>query len=255
MNIIHRLVDKVVYQAFKRLNHGDKILTDLDFKLYRKRWWGIVPQSGDRPVCKFWWKEKIEVVLTSIEKTEGIGGDIVELGAYKGGGTLLIAEKLKHLRSPRQVWALDSFQGYPAPTEFDRMDDGKFHYAKGHHGDTSAQFVQKVLTLYDADSYVNIREGFFEESVPAVFVDVRQFSLIILDCNHYASTKFCLEFFYERLQPNGIAIIDDYRRLDQLYHPEAPGVKKAVDEFLMDKPEQLQHGAYSMWYFIKSCVT
>jgi hypothetical protein len=246
------LSDRIAYQILKRFNRGDNILTEMDFKRYQKRVWGVKPTAGDRPVCKFWWPEKIDLVLQSVVKTEALGGDIVELGAYQGGGTMLIAERLREGRSPRKVWALDSFQGYPPPTDFDRMDDGRVHYAEGHHGDTSAAAVHKMLKLFDLDAYVHIRAGFFETTVPQLVNILPPISLLILDCNHYRSTKLGLEMFYDRLQPQGMILIDDYRRPEQPYHPEAPGVKKAVDEFLVNKPEMLQHGAYSMWFLIKT---
>ncbi len=251
MNLLQKLSDKAAYWILNRINRGDQALTRLDFKRYQQQVWKIKPGAGDRPVCKFWWKEKIDLILRSVAETEPIPGDIVELGAYKGGGTLLIAEKLNELKSDRHIWAFDSFRGYPPPSEFDQMDSGHYHYAEGHHGDTSIAAVQKMLKLYGVANYVTLQDGFFADSVPTCFPLTRPFSLVIIDCNHYASVKFCLDFFYQYLSPKGLLIIDDYRRPEQPYHPEAPGVKKAVDEFLSDKPEQLKHGAYSMWYLVK----
>jgi O-methyltransferase len=251
MKMLQKLSDKAAYWIFHRTNLGNKELTNLDFKRYQQQLWGIKPKTSDRPVCKLWWPEKIDLVLRSVEQTEGIFGDVVELGTYRGGGTLLIAEKLIELNSDRRLWTFDSFCGYPTPTEFDQMDNGQYHYAEGHHNDTSAAYVRKMLQLFNISNRVNIQQGFFEEALPRCFQANCQFSLIILDCNHYASIKVCLNFFYPRLSPQSVVIIDDYRRPEQPYHPEAPGVKKAVDEFLSDKPEQLKHGAYSMWYFVK----
>ena len=168
-----------------------------------------------------------------------------------------MAEELKKIPpqasnpAHRQILAFDSFCGYPAPRESDRMDNGQFHYDKGHHGDTSFAYVDKVLRLYGVRDAVDLYEGWIEATLPANLPPSTRVSLVLMDCNHYTSAHYALNFFYNKLSPGGIFIVDDYRRPEQPYHPEAPGIKKAVDEFLADKPETLTHGAYSMWSFTK----
>jgi hypothetical protein len=50
------------------------------------------------------------------------------------------------------------------------------------------------------------------------------------DVDLYESTKACLEFFYPRMIVGGVMLSHDYSLL--------AGVRKAVDEFLQDKPEK-----------------
>ena len=259
---MQRLLKKLLYRPLLAINGGDRALTKLDLAYIQQLLLGISPDSSLRPVCKLWWPEKIALVLDSIRQTQSVPGDIVELGAYKGGATLLMAETLQELSNVsstapapptlhRQLLAFDSFLGYPAPGDSDRMDNGQFHYAQGHHSDTSFAYVDKVLRLYGVRDGVTLHEGWLEQSLPQAIAPSARFSLLLLDCNHYASTDYALKFFYNKLSPGAVVIVDDYRRPEQPYHPEAPGIKKAVDEFLADKPESLTHGAYSMWSFIK----
>ena len=49
----------------------------------------------------------------------------------------------------------------------------------------------------------------------------------------YSAYKECLEFFYPRLNLNGILLFDEYN------DPAWPGCNLAVDEFLLDKPEKV----------------
>lgn len=264
-SVMQRILKKLLYRPLLAINGGDRALTQLDLAYLQRLLLSIPPDPSLRPVCKLWWPEKITFLLDSIRQTQSIPGNIVELGVYQGGATLLMAELLQDLHtastaSPtslassthRHLLAFDSFCGYPAPEESDRMDNGQFHYAQGHHGDTSLAYVDKVLHLYRVRHMVNLYQGWLELTLPSNVSPSDCFSLVLLDCNHYASANYALNFCYDKLSPGGIFIVDDYRRPEQPYHPEAPGIKKAVDEFLANKPEILTHAAYSMWSFIKS---
>src|SRR5687768_1235545 len=47
---------------------------------------------------------------------EGVDGDFVECGAWRGGASFLMADLLRQRSmSDRKVWLFDSFQGIPEP--------------------------------------------------------------------------------------------------------------------------------------------
>ena len=48
-------------------------------------------------------------------------------------------------------------------------------------------------------------------------------------------TRDTLEFFYERVNPGGVIVCDDYGSV------LCPGARKAMDELMDDKPESLFH--------------
>jgi hypothetical protein len=56
-------------------------------------------------------------------------------------------------------------------------------------------------------------------------------SILLLDTDWYESTKIELEVLFERLQPGGVLLIDDYGHW--------AGCKAAVDEFLNNQPRYL----------------
>jgi hypothetical protein len=60
-----------------------------------------------------------------------------------------------------------------------------------------------------------------------------EFALVHLDADLYQPILSGLEYFYPRLSVGGFMIIHDY--LSNAW----PGVKKAVDEFLSQRPEKL----------------
>jgi hypothetical protein len=200
-----------------------------------------------------WQPGKVACVIDSINRTEGLKGDVVELGVFKGGGTILIAEHLARNGSTRRVWGFDTFEGFPTITEQDRMHDGRMHATKELFADTSFRRVEATVKLFELTDYVEIRKGPFEHILPQVFKDPeREFSLVIIDCDLYSGSKFCIEFFYDRIPSGGIVIIDDYGIPGRFDRSTYPGVNRAVDRIMANKPETLQHGADSMWFFVKS---
>lgn len=199
-----------------------------------------------------WDAEKARFVMDCVERTEAVAGDIAELGVYRGGGSLLIAERLAKLGSARTLWCFDSFEGFPSIQEEDRMSDGGMHAEKATFVNTSAAEVRGVLSLNGLAGRARIVKGRFEKSLPRLFGRRRKdFSLAIIDCDLYEGARFCIQWFYDRVPPGGIVAFDDYGVPGRLEEAVYPGVKRAVDEFMADKAEKLVHGAESMWYFVR----
>jgi hypothetical protein len=71
--------------------------------------------------------------------------------------------------------------------------------------------------------------------IPHTFaaVEDRRFALVHIDVDLHAPTHDALVFFFERLEPNGIVVCDDY---GSAY---CPGARKAFDEFFADRPESI----------------
>ena len=58
---------------------------------------------------------------------DGIEGDLIEAGAWRGGASMLIRATLDSLgATDRTVWVADSFQGFPEPDENEEILIGKF---------------------------------------------------------------------------------------------------------------------------------
>jgi len=198
-----------------------------------------------------WHPEKQKAIREAIVRVKGIPGDIVECGVFRGGGTLLMAQTLKELGLNKQIHAFDSFEGMPEATVADQMPDGKVEYTRGVLSQTSLEFVQNRLREAGVSDLVVLYKGYFENTLPNAIKPEVRFALVIIDCDQYAGTRFCLQTLYEFVSPGGLVILDDYYLDGETF--DTPGVKKAVDEFLTGKPEQyqLQHMAHSMYGFTK----
>jgi O-methyltransferase len=54
-----------------------------------------------------------------------------------------------------------------------------------------------------------------------------------------------MRFFYPRLVPGGVILCDDYG------FTTCPGVRRAVDEFMADKPEHVVHVPTGHGFLVK----
>jgi O-methyltransferase len=162
-----------------------------------------------------------------------VPGDVVELGCYEGITSILIQKTLNHLKSPKALHVYDSFAGLPNQTAEDK--GGRFH--GGMLGTTKANFLTNFTRLGVKPPHIH--EGWFKDTLPQQLPDKICFAH--LDGDFYASIMESLQAVYPRLSPGAIVIIDDYCAPELLnVHNILPGVKRACDDFLRDKPEKVQ---------------
>lgn len=153
----------------------------------------------------------------------GVPGDVVECGVYNGGSAAVMAYVAKRSKLRRDIWLFDSFQGLPRPTE---RDGAK---AVVYEGKCVGE-VRKVQELFGRLgiplSQVHIIKGWFDETLPVTAIS--RIALLHIDADWYASVRLCLEHLYEKVQPAGFVVLDDYGYWE--------GCRAAVDEFAV------QHG-------------
>jgi hypothetical protein len=168
-------------------------------------------------------------IYMAVKRTQKVEGDIAEVGVYKGGSAKIIClakgEKPLHL--------FDTFAGLPKVDDVDAVwpfYEGKF-----------AASYDRVQEYLAQEKNVFFYKGIFPETAGPV--KGRHFSLVNCDVDTYESTKQCLGFFYPRMNPGGLIISHDYITV--------PGVKKAFDEFFLDKPEPVVETAGSQCIVVK----
>ena len=141
---------------------------------------------------------------------EGIPGDFMETGVWRGGACIMLRGVLRAFGDTRRsVWVADSFEGLPPPNPEKYPAD---------LGDTLYQFTQLAVSLeevqhnfrrYDLlDHQVKFLKGIFSQSLPNAPVD--ELALLRLDGDMYESTMDALRSLYPKLSPGGFCIVDDY---------------------------------------------
>lgn len=161
--------------------------------------------------------------LTEAVLADNIPGDFIETGVWRGGACILMRGLLAaHGVSDRKVIVADSFAGLP-PSDEARFpaDAGDTHH-KFHQLAIPLESVQAHFAAYGLlDDQVEFLKGWFSDTLPTL-AD-RRFALIRLDGDTYQSTIEALDNLYDRLEPGGFAIIDDYGAV--------PACRAAVEDF------------------------
>lgn len=155
--------------------------------------------------------ERLENLCAAAAMTYEIAGDLAELGVYRGGSALVLADlphgKLLHL--------FDTFTGLPN-TEHPSHNPTGHDLSKGRFACPESE-----VRLLLGNRHVAFHPGFFPES--ALGLEALKFSFIHVDCDIYQSATAAIDWFWPRLEPGGIMFFDDYGC-------EFTGVTEAVHE-------------------------
>ena len=163
--------------------------------------------------------ENIEMCVRAIV-SEGIAGDLMETGVWRGGATIFMRGMLKILgNTDKNVWVVDSFQGLPAPEL--EQDEG-INYHLDPMLSVSVETVKRNFEYFDLlDDRVQFLQGWFADTMATA--PVEKLALLRLDGDLYKSTMDVLEPMYDKVEPGGFIIIDDYGAI--------PACKQAVHDF------------------------
>jgi hypothetical protein len=199
------------------------ISTDIGF-------WKIAKQlAGERKILLSF--REMWNLYDGVRKTARLSGDIAELGVFSGGSAKLICQA----KGNRRLHLFDTFAGLPS---------NNYEINKINQGDINGGALKEVRGYLSEYSGLYFYEGIF----PYTTVDLKRpvnFSFIHLDADIYEATLEGLKFFYPIMVKSGIILIHDYNAV------HLPGVKRAVNEFLKDKPEKivnLRNKPFSRYY-------
>ena len=153
-----------------------------------------------------------------------IPGDVVECGTWKGG---MIAGIAKVLGNSRDYFLFDSFEGLPPVEPIDGLA------AKRWQQDTSSPKYYDNCTASEADAAdamelskirnPRITKGWFKDTLPNQNFP-NGIAILRLDADWYKSTMQILEALFQKVNSNGLIIIDDYYVWE--------GCTKAVHDYL-----------------------
>lgn len=129
------------------------------------------------------------------------GGDILEVGVWRGGTGVLMAARSKQ-DGGGTVFLADTFAGVVKAGERDSA------YVGGEHADTSAAMVSALARRAGVDNF-HILEGIFPDATAAAIED-RRFRLCHIDVDVYESAAQTFNWVWPRLLPGGVVVFDDY---------------------------------------------
>jgi O-methyltransferase len=130
------------------------------------------------------------------------GGDLIEIGVWRGGTGALIARRCQLIGIDDPVYLCDTFKGVVKASSRDVA------YIGGEHADTNQQAVLGLTRALRLDQ-VRIIEGVFPDDTGHLLSD-RSFRLCHIDVDVYDSARDIVNWVWPRLLPGGIIVYDDY---------------------------------------------
>lgn len=155
--------------------------------------------------------EKLDDLQTCIESVvaDGVEGDVIEAGVWRGGASLLVRATLDSLGADeRTVWVADSFRGLPAPNEGAFPKDVDLDLSRVDFLAAPVEEVRSYFARFGCEQGVEFVEGFFDETLPSL--RDHRWSVVRLDGDTYEATWLGLESLYPGLSVGGYLIIDDF---------------------------------------------
>jgi O-methyltransferase len=157
---------------------------------------------------------------------EGVPGDFIETGVWKGGTTIFMRGVLRAYGiTDRRVYVADSFEGVPPP------DAEKYPADRGHTFHTWPGLAVDLPAVKEnfarfglLDDQVEFVKGWFRDTLPAL--RGHKWAMVRLDGDLYESTMDALENLYDDLAVGGWLIVDDY---------EIDACRQAVTDFRAGK--------------------
>lgn len=200
-----------VYPKYKFSEYARLFLEDQTFLKYYERF--MDPGNWHSLDRKYTLDQVVKLTLH-------VDGDAAECGVYKGASSYLICRAIKPYSKLNHLF--DSFEGLCAPGP----RDGTYWVPGALRADES--HVRENLSEF---GNFTVHRGW----IPEKFAEVedKHFCFVHIDVDLYEPTRHSIEFFYERLNPGGIMLLDDYG------FGTCPGAKIAADEFFSAKPEQI----------------
>ena len=155
---------------------------------------------------------------------EGVAGDIIETGVWRGGACIMARAVLKAYGvTDRRVILADSFEGLPPPDGKTYPADKGATWHKMAPLAVSLEHVQENFKKFDfLDDQVVFLKGWFKDTMP--LVESKKIAVLRLDGDMYESTITVLDGLYDKVTAGGWVIVDDYDLV--------PACKQAVTDFL-----------------------
>jgi O-methyltransferase len=158
---------------------------------------------------------------------DGVAGDVIEAGSWRGGSSLLMRATLGTLGDDRRVFVADSFQGFPdAQGDLSKGYDLSLDLAGCDFLAVPLEEVRETFSRFGLERGVSFVPGFFQDTLPGL--TGRRWSIVRLDGDTYEAVWTGMTCLYDGLSAGGYLIVDDYLSLSQC--------REAVDEF------RRQHG-------------
>ncbi len=166
----------------------------------------------------------------------GIPGDFVECGVWRGGSMRLVAKILLSLGiKDRTLYLFDTYEGMTEPDARDvdlhgNVASNDWFQIQRRGVKWAYAPIEEVRETIASTGYpmdkVHLVKGPVEQTIPGTIPE--RIALMRLDTDWYQSTRHEIEHLYPRLSPEGVLVLDDYGHYR--------GAQQAIDEYFANAP-------------------
>jgi hypothetical protein len=193
----------VYYRDGLYTNHNHNFIQDPDFALAYSR--AVAGTTGDPKDCHGEWRTHI--AIWAAQNALKLQGDFVECGVFLGfiSSALMTAMRWNETAGQRRYFLVDNFEGVVPSLLSD--EEKKLGRAE-QYGEKYSSTYQRAKTNLSEFKNTEIIKG----NVPDVLASVKtdRVAFLHLDMNAATPEVEALRFFWPKIVPGGIALLDDY---------------------------------------------
>ncbi len=191
--------------------------------------------------------EEVQTLLSKLDTTLDVPGDIIECGCFLCGTTILMARHLQERGCNKRIYACDTFRGFD-PAEFARERRQGNASGEGDFIENDLRYVQRKLERLGVADEITLVKGLFQDTLASL---PGPFAFAFIDADLHDSLLYAARTVWPRLSPGGFCIFDDYA------NDAFRGATKAIDSFIAEqKPTIHNHGPllHKMYFASKGRV-
>ncbi|PKL75772.1 MAG: methyltransferase [Candidatus Melainabacteria bacterium HGW-Melainabacteria-1] len=172
---------------------------------------------------------RAHVICRAAEQAFRLDGDFVECGVNRGGLSLTVITYLNFADTAKRFYLLDTFSGL-AP---ELVSDQEKASGLLDFNQTYSDCYTDVCKTFAAFSNVSIIKGKVPDTLPQV--DSKRIAYLSIDMNCTLPEIAAIEYFWEKLVPGAMVVLDDY---GWLQHQEQ---RQAFDSFAAAHGSSILH--------------
>jgi hypothetical protein len=184
--------------------NNDHFRRDAAFRAAYAR--GVAASHGFDP--KMEWR--VHVALWAASTAARVPGDFVECGVNAGFMSSAIMQSLDWRHANRKFYLIDTFRG-PVLAQYSQREIDRGRAATAESALAAGAYVtdlERVRANFSEWPNAVVVEG----AVPDVLdtVNIADVAFLHLDMNCALPERAALEFFWDRISPGGVVLLDDY---------------------------------------------
>jgi O-methyltransferase len=189
--------------GLRAFGKSTEFMRDERFVRAHARGWACVGRKG-RHIDDIRWT--MHVALWAASQAARLSGDFVECGVDNGMLSVAICDWLDFNRQDRDFWLFDTFAGIPESqmSEGERVGIGGWHNRESYE-----ECFAAAAANFAPWPRCHLVRGEVPDSLAAFPAD-RSVAFLSIDMNIMLPEIAALDFFWDRIVPGGIVLLDDY---------------------------------------------